>query len=366
MSPTGLLAALTVLLLVQPARAAPGEDSRAPLSDFLQRLAAAAEPLERSGYIAFLAEPETLDEVETASTLSSQLGSLVPYLTEDDLSLEKARHSPQPLVMGSTPGHFRGGLAVWRDGVFPIDHFARRQASALQQPWFEREPAGDFRHHATGAAAAILERSLQDLPAGTGRITLHRGTTAYESLLLELAHREGPIEDPDLAAVRAAMTRIVDHDRVVLESWETLQREGHVEAAEVEIKRQRYLASVERAGERERAMWDAVPGERRAVLLGSLSLLVEGSEFLGEFMTPDLERAQLFAKGRVVSFSVPVESLRKKLAAGELYVGLEKIGDAPAVEIGFLAGESGARDLATGLAEWFTRAAAAGDSQLFN
>lgn len=132
------------------------------------------------------------------------------------------------------------------------------------------------------------------------------------------------------------------------------------------------LAAFEQAGRWQRELEPAAnmaktPEEIRALLEVTLDRLLLQSSFIGEFVTPDQERAALFSKGKVVRFECELCQLREMLRGDRLYVGMEKIGEQPAVEVAFLPDRSGsAAQLREWLVESYSGSTEAAKSQLFN
>lgn len=370
-----------IALALSATALAGGVDSPA-LRRYVDSLAAAAAPLSPAQSVAFLAEPTGDPGVKS---LADQLRSVAPYLAEEDLSLAAAARAPRALTLSSSRGHFRGGLAVWQDDVFPIDHFVRSFETgqgpargprgaltrALTQPWFGwNRGTGGLVFRPSGADERLLEMLVASLPVGAATISLHRGTTAYEARLLELlaAPRDRPIEPNWRRKLETARQELLDHSRHMVQAWQSLVEDGTVPHSELELRseRDRTLAAWARESSEQADRAAGNSSDVHAYLAGSLAKLLRTSRFLGEFVTPDRERARLFAKGNVVSFAVRPAELCALRARGRLYVGLEKIGDHPAIELGLLAEEGEELQLVELLVRCFAGAALAGRSELFN
>ncbi len=355
-------------------RAAGGAVEPPPLPEYLEKLERAAKPLTPREGGAFLSGPAGGVE---GSSMSKQLRSVGPHLRAHDLSLEAAATSPQLLKIGSARGFQRGGLAVWKNDVFPVDYFVRRHAEGARaeigkrEPWFRWDASrSEFEFRDSGSNARLLElvRNGRKSPE---KIALYRGTTAYEALLLELGRdATGAARDASWReALRSTLREIVDYKKSTLAAYVELAREGMVTETDARTRQAKYDAVVRLAEDRISTAERARTADQiRAFARDSLDRLLADGSFGGGFVTPDPDRAAMFAKGRVVRFDVPFEELDRLLRSDRLYVGLEAIDQQPAVEIGFLppADGAGGERLGDLLLRSFSTSTAAGSSQLFN
>lgn len=307
-------------------------------SEYLEKLAVAAESLSADESYNFVADPEWMRK---ESSLSREIRAMIPYLSEGDISLSRGWQSPQGLTLTSAPGFPRSGLVVLGLDVFPMGYFLKRQKDRVngvpvvrEQPWFEWKNGG-FIYHKTGGSPQVLETLLEDQE----KLSLYRGTTNYEMLLLEFAKasQQGEIRSSWREELAQALHEIVEHSRENYSVSQKLFEEGHVDhiyAADTQKMFKRMaLLEKDRRDQQPRGQ-DRVAIQK--YLKESLRLLLRQSPFLGVFTTTSAERATEFSKGQVVHFEVSAGELRRLAAARELFVGFEKIGDEVAYEVGFM------------------------------
>ncbi len=352
-----------------------------PIQDFLQALIDACAGLTPERTRCFLAEAPS---APTVRALGEHIATEKKYLQEQDSPLPAALQSPKAWKMGDSRGHQRGGMALWRNDVFPNDFFVAQFASSRQsaaagadvrerigrQPWMEWDAArGSLAFHADGASRRLLDHLQQQL--GGTSVTLYRGTSLLESTLLDVQQQaaRGTVPSGWQATLRAALQQPVDHARKEVAAWEGLVKDRLVEPVELDDK-QRALAAAQAFGDQIDAAARAAttPAAVESFARKALATLIEQGRFGGEFVTPDKERAAAFSKGKVVQFDVTFDALRAQLDKGALYVGLEQIGDRPAVELAFLpdAGSNDARGVVATLTQAYAGSTDAAASQLFH
>ena len=360
-----------------------------PLKDYLKALFEAAESLDGNASAIFLSPGRDPSE---KPTLAASLDELIRYMEDcEPFSLESAQRKPQAFTLGGTRNNWRGGMVVWRNDVFPVDFFVRKNGNwrtaggsdvrrflgnLQRQPWFEWNSQRTFTYRPTGAANRIFAQ-LRSVTGGSKGLRLFRGTTTYEALLFEfgqtLANRR-PLDPKWRERLKSARDEIAAHfekfyrayEKGVAEKWATpAEVKEHREKWEVVVKRNESLNQKAASAKDESAIRDYL----RNCLVGLLSQ----GEFCGLFTTPDPERAKLFSKGRVLDFAFEWGILKELQKAGRLYVGFEKMrdhsGEDVQVEIGFLgAGNdlNGTRWLADIIMSAFRSSKTEKNSELFN
>ena len=358
------------------------------LKDYLQALLVAATPLDGNASAVFLSPGR--DPAEKP-TLASNLDELIRYLEDfEPFSLESAQRKPQAFTLGGTRNNKRGGMVVWRNDIFPVDFFVRRNAdwrtaggkdarrflSDLQrQPWFQWDGRA-FTCRPTGAGERIL--AMFKAASGNSQGTsLYRGTTTYEALVLEygqaLATRR-PLDPNWRESLKAARAEIAAHaekfyrayEKGIAEKWATPDMVAEKRAKwETVVKRNQDLAQKADAAKDDAAI--------RTYLRECMIGLLSQGDFCGLFTTPDRERAKLFSKGRVLEFALDWGKVAEIQKTGRLYIGFEKMGNGNGedvqVEIAFLgAGDdpAGTRWLADVVISAFRGSKPEQTSQLFN
>ncbi|MBF0410185.1 MAG: hypothetical protein HQM10_22765 [Candidatus Riflebacteria bacterium] len=358
-----------------------------PMKDFLKALAVAAKPLNGDDSAIFLSPGRDPSE---KPTLTSGIEEVLGYLADfEPFSLSLAQRTPQAFTIGGTMNSKRGGMIVWCNDVFPGDFFVQRIsecnnsesggpsgffANIFKQPWFQWSNRG-FTYYPSGAGERIF--ALMKSSAGQSKILrLYRGTTNFESQILDLGRKlewREPIDSKWRSRLKVSLEEIAKHAEEFLRAYEKGVTEGWATPADVETKREKWVAIVKRNEELIKASEGAKDKAaiKNFVRFALAGLLSQG-EFCGLFTTPDSERAKLFSKGQVVEFNIEWETLTGLLKRGKLYVGFEKIfggeQEDVQVEIGFLGSndQNDTLQLADVIIHSYRRSRAEKPSVLFN
>lgn len=323
-------------IFTQPIRTIPITDVRA----FISELTKAAEDAEAQSYQTrdFLRDAEPRKQ----QSLSKILLGEGAYLSKEELPLDQAWKIPQAVVLGGSPRYSgKGGLVTWKNDVFPSDFFVRHHDKPTKkqgvkidnlftdlesQPWFQWKNSA-FSFKTSGASARILDLLLAS-QKNSRTVTVYRGTTRYEALLLNLNRQLTSNTFPHdwREQLKLAFNEIANHAYESLKANEQLDTEfPGTFLKDIAIQR-RSLERTLKLGKtlaRLQAQAGSSPDQVRETISASLFLLLKQGTFYGLFTTPDRNRAAEFSKGEVVELRLSAEQLKKLLQVGNAYIGFE-------------------------------------------
>lgn len=280
----------------------------------------------------------------TPSTFSHYLNEIADYdAVENPNLVDDSFKNPIGFQYGDAHGSGGpGGFLILKGNVFPVDYFARVQVefqksesffnNVFNQPWYEWKNEA-FTFHRDNASQGLFNLMTSGKPQGK-TITVYRGTTELEAVLLKMAKNSDKISNFSTwkEELNKALTSVASHNELFVESARKALEAKDVEKAFFDERvatqnafkefKDETLAQLPKGSE---------PSEILNFARNRFYTLASLGAFSGVFFTPDKEMADTFSKGVVAKFDFSAEEFDKLMIekvspnARRLYIGFEKM-----------------------------------------